>query len=108
MPLPANNRRHHTVYVTRNTEYHCRDRECVGVRERSSGRWRRWHPALRTKLVGRFNKDSVVYRLPRPGFRLVFSGRQTVMTSKLENSLRPDRESIFSYTSLLASGEIRP
>ena len=106
MPLPANNRRHHTVYVTRNTEYHCRDRECVGVRERSSGRWRRWHPALRTKLMGRFNDDSKVYRSPRAGFRLIFTGRQTVMTSKMVISHRPDREAIFSYTSLMASGEI--
>ena len=108
MPLPAKDRRHHVVYVTNNTEYHCRDRECVGVRERDSGRWRRGHPALRTNLVGRFNKDSMVYRSPRPGFRLVFSGKQTVMTSKLEASRRPDREAIFAYTSLIASGEIRP
>ena len=106
MPVPAKDRRHHVVYVTRNTEYHCRDRECVGVRERSSGRWRRWHPALRTRLLGRFNEDHKVYRSPRPGFRLVFTGRQTVMTSKLEIFERPDREAIFAYTSLVKSGVI--
>lgn len=105
MPVPSQCRRQHVVYITRNTEYHCRNRECVGVRERSTGRWRRWHPALRTRLLGRFNPDAKVYRSPRAGHRLVFTGRQTVMTSKLELSRRPDKEAIYCYTSLIKSGE---
>ena len=106
MSVQSKDRRHHVVYVTRNTEYHCRDRECVGVRQRDTGQWRRWHPALRTKLMGRFNEDAKVYRSPRPGYRLIFTGRQTVMTSKLEIFQRPEREAIYSYTSLMAAGEI--
>lgn len=107
MSQTIQDRRRHVVYVTKNTEYHCRDRECVGVRERSSGRWRRWHPALRTRLLGRLNTDAKVYRLPRTGFRLVFAGRQTVMTSKLEEHGRPHKESIYCYASLVATGEIQ-
>ena len=45
-------RRQHVVYITKNSEYHCRRKECVAVRDRNTGRWRRWHAALRGQLLG--------------------------------------------------------
>ena len=35
-------RRRHVVYLTRNSEYHCRLNECVAVRSRSDGRRAGW------------------------------------------------------------------
>jgi len=98
-------RRHHTVYLTRNTEYHCRDRECVGVRDRSSGAWMRDHPALRARMLGSVCRSGVRNR-PEKGLRLLFGGNQLVMTSKLLSSGRPEREDIFAYTSLCRTGVI--
>jgi hypothetical protein len=106
MSQPIRDRRRHVVYVTRNTEYHCRGRECVGVRERASGRWRRRHPALRGELLGGLGRDGPNLRRPREGLRLVINGQQTLMTSAVVATGRPDREAIFSYTSLAWSGEI--
>jgi len=102
-------RRRHVVYITRNTEYHCRDRECVGVRDRESGRWRRCHPALRGELLGALTEVEGRQKLHHPtsGLRLVFSSRDAVMTSPMVTAGRPDREAIFHYTSLCRAGEIR-
>ncbi len=100
-------RRRHVVYMTRHTEYHCRERECVGVRDRETGEWFRDHPALRGKLVGAFYPGRRLLRdQPAAGMRLVFAGKLTVMTSKLMEASRPERETIFSYTSLCAAGVI--
>lgn len=99
-------RRRHVVYVTRNTEYHCRDRECVGVRDRGTGRWVREHPALRASMLGALHR-SEVRPCPVKGLRLLFAGaEQLVMTSRLLCAGRPEREDIFAYTSLCWSGEI--
>ena len=105
-PRKIKERRHHIVFVTRNTEYHCRDRECVGVRDRTSGSWRRRHPALRGKLLGAVEATAPVLRRPREGLRLVFEGRGMVMTSPVLQSGRPFKEDIFSYTSLCCAGAI--
>jgi hypothetical protein len=102
----ATERRRHVMYVTRNTEYHCRDRECVGVRDRKTLRWERRHPALRSDLAGMLHSDARLYRNPRPGSKLVFSGSKTVMTSRLLAVARPPVTSLFFYTSLAWSGEI--
>jgi hypothetical protein len=103
---PNPERRRHIVYVTRNTEYHCRGRECVGVRDRGSGRWVREHPALRASMLGAVHRGEVQPR-PEKGLRLLFTGvEQLVMTSKLLCAGRPEREDVFAYTSLCWSGEI--
>ena len=96
------------VYLTRNTEYHCRDRECVGVRDRASGRWSRNHPALRSAIVGALSADRRhLYREPEVGRRLVFENAGCmVMTTRLHLVGRPDRETVFAYTSLCSAGEI--
>jgi hypothetical protein len=106
MLKPLWNRRRHVVYVTRNTEYHCRGRECVGVRDRETGRWQRWHPALRARLLGSVAERHTIRRQTRLGARLVFDGRQLILTSKLEWSGRPEKEVIWSYSSLCRAGEI--
>lgn len=100
-------RRRHVVYVTRNTEYHCRDQECVGVRDRSSGMWNSSHPALRSKLHGIIKQGKVLPgQSPTQGHRLLFYGHQAIMTTGLLHAGRPDKECIFSYTSLCWAGEI--
>ncbi len=105
---PRRERRRHVVYLTRNTEYHCRDRECVGVRDRASGRWSRDHPALRSAIVGALSADRRwYYREPDVGLRLVFDQRGfMVMTTRLRLVGRPDREAVAAYTSLCRAGEI--
>jgi hypothetical protein len=99
-------RRRHIVYITRNTEYHCRDRECVGVRDRQSGVWRREHPAVRAELVGGFHPGSRTPGDPEAGVRLVFSGAAVVMTSRVLFAGRPDRDSVFFYTSRCRAGQV--
>lgn len=99
-------RRHHRVFVTRNTEYHLRDRECVGVRDRTTGIWVRRHKALRAELLGCVDLQRRVDRVPRIGARLIFGGNETVVTSRVLATSRPDFESTFMYASLVKSGEI--
>lgn len=99
-------RRHHIVYITRNTEYHCRDLECVGVRERSSGRWARDHPALRSRLMGALLQGTQGLHRPQEGLRLVFNGNQLVKTTRVLLAGRPDKSAIYAYTSLCRSGVI--
>src|SRR5215469_12904009 len=45
-------RRRHRVYVTRNTEYHVRDRTCVAVRDRRTGDFMQGHLALERQIEG--------------------------------------------------------
>ena len=45
-------RRRHKVFVTRNTEYHFRDRLCVAVRDRRTGDFLPGHLALKRELAG--------------------------------------------------------
>jgi hypothetical protein len=100
-------RRRHRVYLTRNTEYHCRDRECVGVRDRRTGEWSRWHKALRGELVGGLDPTArEVQRQPSIGFRLLFDAGQAVITSRLVNVRRPPRDDTRMYCNLVRSGAI--
>ncbi len=104
MAAPTVNRRRHRLFVTRNTEYHLRDDECVGVRDRKSGTWLRDHAALRLRAI----------ELPPHGHDHVFVGRRIqfwgsradVVTSAVEAVDRPPRESVGAYVSKLVSGEI--
>jgi hypothetical protein len=106
MSQARNERRRHQVFITRNSEYHCRDRECVGVKDRTSGEWQANHPALRSRLLGGILNNQVVKSIPEKGFRLVFGKDSLIMTSKVLYRGRPERESIFNYTSLCSKGEI--
>lgn len=106
MSLPRAERRRHVVYITRNTEYHCRDQEVVAVRDRGSRSWQRWHPAIRSRLMGCMNPDRKVARRIRPGSKLILAGKQVLMTSSLLFAGRPPREALVHYQSLCWSGEI--
>lgn len=101
MPI---NRRRHRMFVTRNTEYHLRLDECVGVRDLQTGKWQRHHAALRLRAI----------RLPPMGHdhswvgrRLQFWGSdKDVVTSPVLDVGRPEREVLPHYVSLERSGLI--
>jgi hypothetical protein len=96
-------RRRHRVYVTRNTEYHFKDSECIAVRDRRSGDFLPGHLAIRRKLHGSlkfFSNGAIVPNAgdPRPGEALYFAadGRDLV-TSPLESIERPAKAIVAAY-----------
>jgi len=101
-------RRRHVVYVTKNTEYHCRDQECVGVKNVNTGIWLKSHPALRARLLGAIQIKKGILQRKRPaiGLRLIFLKDKSVLTTRVLFKGRPERNSVFSYTSLCWSGNI--
>ena len=100
-------RRQNKMYMTRNTEYHVRNRECVGVRDRRTGNWMGHHPALRSYLLGGMDRKAKVFSLPLQGARLVFATRtKDILTSPLEDVSRPEKPCIESYTWRQRSGII--
>ena len=102
-------RRQNKMFVTRNTEYHVRNRECVGVRDRRTGNWLSHHPALRSYLLGGMDKKAKVFHLPLEGARLVFATRaKDILTSPLEEVYRPEKEAVERYTWRSLSGVIEP
>jgi hypothetical protein len=96
-------RRHHTMYVTRNTEYHLRDGICIAVRDRSTGQWLTGHSALRRQLSGAvrfFPNGRAVPSAARPrvGDALYFrSGGRELVTSMLSAIERPGRVAVARY-----------
>jgi hypothetical protein len=96
-------RRRHKMFVTKNTEYHFRDRVCVAVRDRRSGSWLPAHLALRRRLGGavRFPPNGFPVPAtgePSPGEALFFDddGRDLV-TSTVCAIDRPPKELVESY-----------
>lgn len=101
MPI---NRRRHRMFVTRNTEYHLRLDECVGVRDLETGKWQRHHAALRLRAV---QLPPMGHDRRWVGRRLQFWGRnQDVVTSPVLDVGRPQREVLTHYVSLEQSGLI--
>jgi len=94
------------MYVTSHTEYHCRGREVVGVRDRHTGSWQRWHPMLRHRLVGAVDEEERFTRHIQVGTPLIFVGDTTYVTSRLRGRKRPPKDALGSYASLAASGLI--
>jgi hypothetical protein len=102
--MPQSDRRRHRIFVTRRTEYHLRDDECVGVRDRSSGLWLVDHAALRLRAL----------RVPPPGRevdwvgrRIQFWGSKTdVLTSPVQAHARPERHLLPAYVSHARSGTL--
>jgi hypothetical protein len=96
-------RRRHRVYVTRNTEYHLRDRTCVAVRDRRTGDFLHGHLALAGQVSGtlRFFPNGAVAPSvgePRPGESLYFgSGGRDLVTSPVESVERPIKAVVESY-----------
>ena len=103
MGYRGSDRRIHKVFITRNTEYHVRRNQCVGVRDRRSGEWLRAHLALRSKISGsiRFSSEGGVVPnegKPEIGDSLFFqaAGRDLVTSSILAVE-RPVKRIVQSY-----------
>ncbi|MCA9644228.1 MAG: hypothetical protein KC492_26220 [Myxococcales bacterium] len=96
-------RRRHKMFVTRNTEYHFRDRRCVGVRDRKSGNWLTSHLACGRSLSGavRFQKNGVAIPVngePTVGEALYFGeGGRDLLTSILCSVERPEKSVVARY-----------
>src|SRR5690349_19424965 len=89
-------RRRHRVFVTLNTEYHCRDGICVAVRDRRTGEFKKTHAALGKHVSGglRFNDNGGIESAStsadlKPGEQVCFSGDtdkdRSVITSPLDH-----------------------
>lgn len=92
----------HTVFVTRNTEYHVRADRCVAVRERGVNGWSEGHPAVGRSLAGalRWLRDGLMPHTERPalGDAIYFrNGDRDLITSKVVRIDRPSREVVASY-----------
>lgn len=103
MGYTGQERRIHKVFVTRNTEYHVRQRTCVGVRDRKSGRWLAGHLALESDLSGglKFNRNGSIFPnegMPNVGESIFFlaAGRDLV-TSPVVSIERPGRDIVQTY-----------
>lgn len=98
-------RRHHRVYVTRNTEYHFRDDVCVAVRDVRSKQWLESHLAVDRRLTGGVRMVASGCAIPtsappKLGESLYFGdeGRELV-TSALCSVARPERAVVRAYPS---------
>lgn len=103
MGYQGNERRIHKIFVTRNTEYHVRQDQCVGVRDRRTGEWLKAHLALSSRMAGslRFSRDGGVLpntERPKVGESLFFqaSGRDLV-TSAVLAVQRPEKNTVDAY-----------
>lgn len=100
----GSDRRRHKMMVTRNTEYHFRDRTCVGVRDRRTGSWLTSHLAQGRCLSGavRFHKNGVAIPVtgdPSVGEALYFGdGGRDLVTSVLCAVQRPEKHIVQTYT----------
>jgi hypothetical protein len=98
-------RRKHRMFVTRNTEYHFRDRTCVAVRDRRTGSWLSAHLALNRRLSGgiRFSIGTRLPSLGDPGVGdALYFGEdgQELVTSLLCSIDRPEKELVTRYPEL--------
>ena len=108
MPHTPSERRQHVVYVTRHTEYHCRLSECVGVRDRDTGVWQRWHRALRRRLIGSTDGQGEAGEQPQIGQRLIFVGQGPILlTSRVIGHGRPSKQLVWCYASFSRAGTIQ-
>jgi hypothetical protein len=101
----SQDRRRHRVFYTANTEYHLRDAECVGVRDRSSGTWLTHHAALRLHALAipEADDDGSTWI----GQSIQFWGRATdVLTSPVVAVGRPRLDEVFGYVSQARAGLI--
>jgi len=101
-------RRRNCVFVTLNSEYHCRDGVCIAVVNRHTGQSDRDHPAIGRRLSGslRFDHDHLSLgsppESPHEGEQLSFtSGTRDdwhdVITSTLVRIERPHRDVLTLY-----------
>jgi hypothetical protein len=102
-------RRHNRVFVTRNTEYYCRDAICMAVRDRKTGEWIRNHPAINAPVASGLyvDKDSLPHlRTPDLGKPLIFytKASRKVITTPVQGIGRPEKDVVMAYPPLAAAG----
>lgn len=103
MTYDGPDRRIHKVFVTRNTEYHVRQRTCVAVLDRDSGTWVPQHFALDRPVAGsiRFYDQggmSASPGLPRIGDSLYFEAEgRDLLTSSIVSVERPSPNQVADY-----------
>ena len=103
MEFKGRDRRRHRVFVTRNTEYHLRDRVCVAVRDRRSGEFLGGHLAVRRELAGGVHRVPNGTLIPReeepsPGEALFFiADGIDLVTSPLIRVERPGKDVVRTY-----------
>jgi hypothetical protein len=91
------------VFVTRNTEYHVRKETCVGVRDRTSGRWLEGHFAINLPVAGaiRFFETGAMTAnpgLPQIGESIYFEqDGHDLVTSSVVSVERPRSETVTQY-----------
>ena len=96
-------RRRRRVYVTRNTEYHVQDGECVAVRDRRTHEFMHGHLARGRRVEGAlkfFPNGSIAPNPgePRPGESIYFASEgRDLVTSPLERVERPGLDAIDAY-----------
>jgi len=94
-------RRRHKVFVTQNTEYHLRDRTCVGVRDLWTGHWRVDHPAVGKRLFGALRPGSEgLEALDHPQVESMLwfeNGNNDILTSRLTGISRPAHRTVRNY-----------
>ena len=101
-------RRRNRVFVTLNSEYHCRDGVCVAVVDRHTDEPERDHSAIGRRLTGslRFDRDRISAtsppETPHEGEQLCFSSGDRddphdLVTSTLVRIERPLREVVARY-----------
>jgi hypothetical protein len=107
-------RRRNQVLVTRNSEYHCRDGACVGVRDRRTRDFVPDHPALGKRMAGgmRFSRDGGIEEATPPesifaGEQLCFSScdgdlEHDIITSPLLAVERPSKDPAGRYDEMLS------
>ena len=96
--LRGPDRRQHAVCVTRNSEYHLRDRLCVGVRS-TDGHWDDDHAAIGSELVATLQPNGAILLAdvgrPRAGVRLCFAS--DLLTSSVLSVARPSITAVSRY-----------
>ncbi len=94
-------RRRHRLYVTQNTEYHCRDNRCVAVRDVWTGRWRAEHPAVGRALFGGVRPGVMgLEPLMEPVVDCLLwfeNGENDILTSRLTSVGRPMKRIVEQY-----------
>jgi hypothetical protein len=98
----GNERRHHQVYITQNTEYHVRSGQVVGVRRRGVDGWLGEHAALSMRVVGSVQRGMWVPSdsKPQAGDRLYLAhSKNDVVTSPVLEIARPPKNVVSQYPS---------
>jgi hypothetical protein len=94
-------RRRHKLFVTQNTEYHVRDRQCVAVRDLWTGEWRDDHPAVGRRLFGAVRPGARgLEPLDRPEVDCLLwfeNGDNDILTSRLTVVTRPAKRCLRKY-----------